>query len=101
MPPRSVGRSEASSSAAPVSAWRLVAQLHDVAGPGFGPLVAFEVPVHDVPSAGAESQLDGGGVDDDPIADRDIAGELDQDVGTFGFTRPEPDRDSLQPTGRR
>ena len=39
-----------------------VAALDDVAGPGSLPLVAREVPVHDVPAAGAEPELDRGGV---------------------------------------
>ena len=47
-----------------------VAALDDVAGPGFAPLVAREVPVHDVPAAGAEAELDRGGVHHDVVAQR-------------------------------
>ena len=46
-----------------------VAGLDDVAGPLLVPLVAGEVPVHDVPAAGAEPELDRGGVHDDVVAE--------------------------------
>ena len=42
-----------------------VAQLHDVARAGLDPLAAREVPVHEVPAAGAEPEVDRGGVHDD------------------------------------
>ena len=48
-----------------------VAQLHDVAGTGFLEHLALGVPVDDVPAAGAEPEVDGGGVEHDPVADRD------------------------------
>ena len=48
-----------------------VAELHDVIGTGRANLVAGQVPVHDVPSARAQTELDGGGVEDDPVPDRD------------------------------
>ena len=47
-----------------------VAALDDVAGPALVPFVACEVPVHDVPAAGAEPELDRGGVHHDAIAER-------------------------------
>ena len=63
MPSSAAGRSAWCSSAAPgVDLQARVAQLHDVAGPGLAPRVAGEVPVHDVPAAGAEAELDRGGV---------------------------------------
>ena len=51
-----------------------VAELHDVAAPG-PPRPRRQVPVHDVPAAGAEPQLDGGGVEHDLVADRHRAQE--------------------------
>ena len=58
-----------------------VAELHDVAGPGLVPRRAGQVPVHDVPAAGAEAEVDAGGVEDDVVADRDRTGQLGEDVG--------------------
>ena len=50
-------------------------------GPGSSNSVALRVPVDDVPAAGAEPEVDGGGVEHHPVADRDRAGELGQRVG--------------------
>ena len=47
-----------------------VPELHDVPGPLATPRLAGQVPVHDVPAAGAQAQLDGRGVDHHPIARR-------------------------------
>ena len=73
-----------------------VAALDDVAGPGLAPAVTLEVPVHDVPAAGAEPELDGGGVHHDAVAQLDRSGELRQRVGALG-PAAEVDLDALQP----
>ena len=53
-----------------------------------GPAVPGQVPVHDVPAAGAEPQLDRGGVEHHPVAHGHGPGELGQDVGPTGLGRP-------------
>ncbi len=58
-----------------------VADLHDVARSWLGPRVALEVPVHDVPSACAQTEVDRGCVHHDPIAHSDGPGELGEGVG--------------------
>ena len=73
-----------------------VAALDDVAGPALAPRVAGEVPVHDVPAAGAEPELDRGRVHDDAVAERDRPGELRQHVRALGPVA-EVDLDPLQP----
>ena len=73
-----------------------VAALDDVAGPALVPFVAAQVPVHDVPAAGAEPELDRGGVHHDGIAERDRSGELRQHVRVLRAVT-EIDLDALQP----
>ena len=52
--------------------------------------------MHDVPAAGAETELDRGGVHHDRIAERDRSGELRQRVRALGPVT-EIDLDALQP----
>ena len=73
-----------------------VPTLDDVAGTPLAPFVTGEVPVHDVPAAGAEPELDRGGVHHDVVERVDAAGELGQHVRPLGPVA-EVDLDSLQP----
>ena len=52
--------------------------------------------MHDVPAAGAEPELDRGGVHHDPVAGRDRPGELREHVRALGPVA-EVDLDALQP----
>src|SRR5574341_616805 len=61
-----------------------VATLDDVPRAALAPGVARQVPMHDVPAAGAEPQLDGRGVDDDAVAGRYGARQLRQHVRALG-----------------
>ena len=72
-----------------------VAALDDVAGPALVPFVAGEVPVHDVPPAGAEPELDRGGVHDHRVAEADRPGQLRERVRARGAVA-EIDLDALQ-----
>ena len=72
-----------------------VPALDDVAGALLVPFVAGEVPVHDVPAAGAEAQLDRGRVHDHRVADADRPGELGEHVRPLGAVA-EVDLDALQ-----
>src|SRR5680860_100996 len=74
--------------------------LEDVAGPLLAPGLTGQVPVDDMPSAGAEPELDRGGVHHDSVAGRDRAGQLGQDVGPFR-TVAEIHLDALEPLTRR
>ena len=67
-----------------VALQRRVPHLHDVARAGLHQLVAGQVPVHDVPAAGAEAELDGGGVQHHAVADGDRAHQLGEHVGPAG-----------------
>src|SRR3546814_14585710 len=68
-----------------------VAELHDVAGAGLLEALAGQVPVHDVPAAGAEAELDRRRVDHHRVTDGDGARELGEPVGA-----PELGRDPLE-----
>ena len=81
--------------AADVGLQARVAALDDVPGPGLRPLAPVEVPVHDVPAAGAEPELDRGRVHDDLLADVDPTGELGEHVRALGPVA-EVDLDALQ-----
>ena len=72
-----------------------VARLDDVARTRLRPIGAGEVPMHDVPAARAEPELDCGGVDDDLVAGVDAACQLRQHVRALG-AGPEVDLDPLQ-----
>jgi hypothetical protein len=61
-----------------------VPTLDDVAGTPLTPFVTREVPVHDVPAAGSEPELDGGGVHDDVVERIDAARQLREHVGALG-----------------
>src|SRR5581483_3865693 len=69
-----------------------IPKLHLVAGTALGPFVALEVPVHDVPPTGPESEFDSRRVHDDAVPHRDRPNELGQDV-----RRPPVDLHPLQP----
>ena len=62
-----------------------VAQLHDVAGARLVPGLPSQVPVDDVPATGAQAELHGGGVADDPVPDGHRARELGEHVGPSRF----------------
>src|SRR3981189_490228 len=57
-----------------------VPALDDVPRPPLRPLLPLEVPVHDVPPTGSQSELDGGRVHHDPVPHGDAAGQLGEDV---------------------
>jgi len=61
------------------------------------PLVALEVPVHDVPAAGSETEIDCGRVHDHAVAGRDVAGELGEHVRMLGRRVADRDEHALQP----
>ena len=50
----------------------------------------------DVPAAGAETELDGGGVAHDPVPHRDRAGQLGEDVGPGVLVVTEVDPHALE-----
>ena len=83
--------------AADVGLQARVPGLDDVARALLGPLVAGEVPVHDVPAAGAEPELDRGRVHDHVVAVRDRPGELGQSTYARSGPVAEIDLDPLQP----
>src|SRR5262245_24633068 len=72
-----------------------VAALDDVTGSSFVPVVAREVPVHDVPATSAEPELDGSGVHHDAVTHRDWSGELREGVRPLRAVT-EVDLDPLQ-----
>ena len=72
-----------------------VAALDDVTGASLVPFVAGEIPVHHVPPAGAEAELDRRGVHDDAVAHRDRARELRERVRPLGAVA-EIDLDPLE-----
>ena len=72
-----------------------VAAFDDVTRASLVPFVACEVPVHDVPAASAEPELDRSGVHDDAVADRDRARELRERVRPLGAVT-EIDLDALE-----
>ena len=76
-----------------------VPTLDDVTGAGLVPAVPFQVPVHDVPSAGAETQFHRSRVDHHLVAGRDGPGELQEGVRAFR-TVAEVDFDALEPGPR-
>ena len=59
---------------------RCVSELHDVPVTGGHEFAVGEVPVHDMPTARAESELDRGRVADDGVSERHRAGHLGQVV---------------------
>ncbi len=69
------------SSVLPTSVCKLVYRAFMMwPGPGSDHGLAREVPVHDVPTAGPEPELDRGRVHDDAVADVDPSGQLRQHV---------------------
>ena len=65
-------------------------------GPGAESVVARQVPVHDVPPAGAQPEIDRRGVDDDRVADRDRPVSCVSTYAALGLA-VEIDHDALQP----
>lgn len=61
-----------------------VAGLDHVPRPPLAPGLPLQVPVHDVPAAGAEAELDGGRVHHHPVADGHRAGQLGEAVSPLG-----------------
>ena len=62
-----------------------VTNFHDVSVTGYRKIVVGQVPVHDVPPAGAEPKLDRRGVADDRVTAAHCSGELGQIVSAVRF----------------
>jgi hypothetical protein len=75
-----------------------VPHLHDVAVAGDVKVTVGQVPMHDVPPAGPETELDRGGVAHDLVVDLNQSGQLGQIIRALTIMAfGKADADSLEP----